>query len=415
MTRGLLPIPVLARAALFVAVVLALTFDFLNDPLRVISERSWFEDYQLSEVEAVRRTIERTRERGFWNSCGLLHETDTGIYTSQPGLAAFAPAVLLRIVNVPLDGLMRGYAWLTAGFLALAFTSFAFLAGREFGWPAGAAVAVSTALSHPMIAVGRNVWWLFHLCLWPFVVSWWLCPAVLDRRMRKGLFLLVIGMLVFIKALAGYVFITNVILGATVGPLYLGLKKGLPWRRVVGLLIQVTAAGLAGFVLALLVNTAQTTCHYGSLADGVRVIYEKAAARTIGPESSLEDLNRTGDDAAPAGLSVPEVIRALMHVRAMRYALGLWPFEAFLGWFVLGIAMVVLLTAVPLSPGRDGGRGRETKIAGWLLAWSMIGTWTWPLMAFGCTYHHIHLTGLAFHVTYMPVLFAVLGRFASPR
>ena len=236
----------LIQVLCFVLAVAGLTLDFLHDPLHIITERSWFEEYQDSAVAAVRRTIERTQERGFWNSCGMLHETDSIIYTSQPGLAGFAPALLRRFVPIPLDSLMQGYAIATAAMLALAFTLFAFLAGREFGWPVTIVVLGLTSISHPMIAVGRNAAWLFHLCLWPFVAAWMLSLRLFQERIRMWLFLLVIGLLVFIKATAGYEFITNVILGATTGPLYFGLKNHLPRRHILHILTQVVAAGTAG-------------------------------------------------------------------------------------------------------------------------------------------------------------------------
>jgi len=405
----------IVRAACFLLAVAALTLDFLHDPLRVITERSWFEEYQASEVAAVRRTIERAETRGFWNSCGLLHETDTIVYTSQPGLAGFAPALLRLVAPIPLDPLMTGYAVATAALLALAFTCFAFLAGREFGWPATALILVLTALSHPMIAVGRNVWWLFHLCLWPFIAAWALTPRLLQGRLRESALLAITGLLVFLKACAGYVFITNVILGATVGPLYFGMKHRLPPRKLLGFLARVAAAGTAGFLLAMAVNLVQTTCHYGSVRDGARVIYEKAAARTVGADSQLADLNRTGDDAAPPGVDVPALVKALMHVRATRYMLGIPQFEAFLGWFLLSIPIFVL-AGIEHILHRDAQTGRQTTARmAVVLAWSLACTWTWPLMALGCTYHHVHLTALVFHVTYMPVLFAAIGQLISSR
>ena len=404
----------LIQATCFLLAMGGLTFDFLYDPLHVITERSWFENYQISEVAAVRRTMERAEERGFWNSCGMLHETDSIIYTSQPGLAGFAPALLRRFVPIPLDSLMQGYAIATAAMLALAFTLFAFLAGREFGWPVTIVVLGLTSISHPMIAVGRNVWWLFHLCLWPFIAAWILSPRLLAGRIRKWLFLLVIGLLVFIKATAGYVFITNVILGATIGPLYFALKERLPLRQVLRLLAQVVAVGVAGFLLAIAVNVVQTTCHYGSLKSGVRVIYEKAAARTVGPDSQLQDLNRTSHDAAPPHINLRELLGALMHVRAMRYTLGIPQFEAFLGWFLLSIPILLIAAIGHVLHPRDDERQRERTNTAILLGWSLACTWTWPLMALGFTYHHAQLTGLSFYVTYMPVLFVTLGRFLMP-
>ena len=402
-------------AACFLLAVAGLTLDFLHDPLRVITERSWFEEYQVSEVAAVRRTIERAETRGFWNSCGLLHETDTIVYTSQPGLSGFVPALLRLIVPIPLDPLMKGYAVATAAMLALAFTCFAFLAGREFGWPAAVLILGLTALSHPMISVGRNVWWLFHLCLWPFVAAWALAPRVLQGRLRESALLVITGLLVFLKACAGYVFITNVILGATIGPLYFGMKHRLPPGKHLGLVSRVVAAGTAGFLLAMAVNLVQTTCHYGSLRDGARVIYEKAAARTVGADSQLADLNRTGDDAAPTDVDVPALVKALMHVRATRYMLGIAQFEAFLGWFLLSIPIFVL-AGLERILCHDAHAGRQTAFRmAVVLAWSLACTWTWPLMALGCTYHHVHLTALVFHVTYMPVLFAAIGQLTSSR
>lgn len=402
------------QAACFLLAVVALTFDFLNDPLHVITDRSWFEEYQVTEVANVRWSIQCTRDLGFWNSCGLIREMDSTVYTSQPGLAGFAPAVLLRFVDIPLDTLMRGYAVATAAMLALAFTLFAFLAGREFGWPAAGVVLALTAISHPMICVGRNVWWLFHLCLWPFIAAWALAPRLLQGRIRKSLFLSIIGLLVFIKATAGYVFITNVILGATIGPLYFGLRQRLPVRRLLRLIAQVVAAGIIGFALAMAVNLVQTTCHYGSVKDGARVIYEKAAARTIGPDSQLADLNRTGSDAAPPDINVRELVKALLHVRAMRYTLGIPQFEAFLGWFLLSIPILLFAAVGYAIHPKDDERQRQLTNVAIVLAWSMACTWTWPLMALGCTYHHVHLTGLTFYTTYMPVLFATLGQFLTP-
>jgi hypothetical protein len=400
------------RAELFVLVTVILTWNFLCNPWN-IADLAWFDKYQAGEDAAIRLTLERSLERGFWNSCGLLHETETIVYTSECGLNALPPAVLIRVLPVSLDTLMARYAALTALMLALAFTLFAFLMEREFGWFAAAVVLVLVMFSDNMVMSARNVWWVLHLCLWPFVLSWLLYPRVLDGTLSRRVFLLLIGFLVFIRAACGYALITNVIMGATVAPLYYGIKRGQSMKTVAGAIFRVWAVGVAGFGVALFVNVIQTTCLYDSFSDGMRVVYGKAVARSLGPESQLADLNVTGSDAAPPGYPIRIILTGIMSVLAMSHTLGIRLLQTFAAWFALSIPVVLVLLADSPVFRRNGDRGPAALAA--TLVWSMIGTLTWPILGMGYTYHHGFSCGMAFYITYMPMLFAALGRVVWPK
>ena len=399
--------------ALFVVAVLALTADFLWNPLS-LGPPGLFETFEQGEVSAVRQTVAHTLSSGLLVNGGLWEDSSGRVYTSHPGMNAFWPSVLIRLTNLPLDDFMGVYTVGAAFLFALAWTIFVFRMGREFGVAVAVGVCILLAYSDCLVVAGRNASRLYHLNLWPFVLAWVLFPRVLDGRMGRGTFLGLLGLLVFIKSTCGYEFITNVILGGTVAPLYYGLARGRPWPELRRWGVQVVLAGLCGFLCAMAMNLVQTTWHFGSVQKGARVIWEKAMARTMGQESEFEDLSLAGNDAAPPGVRVAEILNEALGVEATifpyRQGYSVLITKKFAFFFALGIplAMVSLLDSA-LFPW-IGRHRRELRILSAVLLWSLLCTLSWSAMAGGWTAHHLHLIGFSFYVTYMPMLFVLAAR-----
>ena len=398
----------------FMFSVAFLAVDFLTNPFKLGSS-GVFEEYQMGEDDTVCWTMACSLQKGFFSSCCLPYSSSTEVYTSQVGLQTLVPCVLIRVGGWSIEPVMHGLGIVMALCLAATLTAFAFYIGKEFGKGTGFIFWLLVALSDGLVFIGRNVGRVYFLFLLPFVVSWFLYPRVLDKRLRPVAFLWIIGGLIFIRACCGYEFITNVILSASVAPLYFGIVRKLPFRIMTAHVIKITAVGVVALAVALSVNIIQTSCYYGSINDGFRVVYGKAAARTIGPESQLKDLGRDGGDALRPFETPFSVLSTSLRVRAttLPFGVGINPnsnFPTFLSFFQLGLPLAIFPFLVGMWVPVLARYQRELFALSAALIWSMLGTTTWLFMAAGWTSHHYHIIDLVFYIAYLPMLFVVFGR-----
>src|SRR5262249_56654974 len=107
-----------------------------------------------------------------------------------------------------------------------------------------------------------------------------------------------VGLLVALKALAGYEYITTVILAPVAAAWFHQHRAGEPLRKRLAFAAGLVSVGLAGFAAALVLHVAQVRAVLNE--DGVAVIRERAVTRTAGAlgADSVED--RRPGEAGPA-------------------------------------------------------------------------------------------------------------------
>ncbi|HBA84319.1 MAG TPA: hypothetical protein DCZ95_09525 [Verrucomicrobia bacterium] len=394
--------------------VLMLTEVFISNPCQV-GPPGRFEDFEKGADAGTFLTVERSLDHGLFEHYGLVTMTNGKVYTSHCGMNGILPGILIRLTGKSMAEFVPFYYRFTSFMLALGLTLFALVLIREFGWAAGIVFLLLVPCADWIVFAGRNISYLFYFYVFPFFAAWLLYPRVQSGRMKMWAFLSIIGALVFLKATAGYEFITNVILGATVAPLYYGVSQKRSWQEISKSMAKVVAVGVFAFLMAATVNLLQNAAYYGSLSKGFQAIAQKAAARTMGgKDSSFEGSG--GNDSAPADLPVSRILHGYMTFPGASLPLGdrqpriyLTLFTFFSSVWVLGLMALVDGRVFPVF-----GKLRA-PLVGFALAlvWSLVCTFTWPLVAKGFMYHHMHIAAMAFYVTYMIMALAGFGILVS--
>jgi hypothetical protein len=394
--------------------VLFLTEVFMSNPYGA-GQPGRFEEFEKGPDAGTFFTVEKSLKEGIFNNYGLVTLGNGMVYTSHCGFNGILPGILIRITGKSMTDFVPFYYRFTSFMLALGLTLFALVLIHEFGWGPGILFLLLIPAADWMVFAGRNISYLFYLYVFPFFASWVLYPWVQKGRMKMWAFLSVIGLLVFLKAAAGYEFITNVILGATVAPLFYGVARKRAWKEIFMSMTKVAAAGVLAFFLAVTVNLLQNAGHYKSLSKGFQAIAQKASARTMGgKDSSFEGSG--GNDSAPADLPVTRLLHGYMTFPGASVPFGDRQPRIYLTLFTF-VSSVLLLGMMAFVDGRIFpvfGKIRASLVAFALaLVWSLIGAFTWPVVAKGFMYHHMHIAAMAFYVTYMIMVLAGIGLLLS--
>lgn len=395
----------------FGAATLLMTGNFTDNFMKV-GPPGKFETFEDAGTITIESTMRNAAQHGIFANHGLVfNHTGKEVYTSQSGMHRTIYSILYAIFGGGnIEGFFGTLRWWLSFLLALGIAYFAYAIGKEFGWVASALIVWFTLNSDWLIFSGRNLYDVMALQIAPFFVSWWLYPKVLSGRIKLRTFLIAVGALVFLKAGSGYEYVTNNIMAATVAPVYFGVRDGKGWKFLGRHLALIFAAAVAGMALAMCVHFIQVSAHLGSPAKGWQAIMQKAAARTYGGESNFE--GSLGNDAAPPGVTTFQILHAYMTVKATSLPFNGGEQRIWLTFFTYFAASILVLF-MALADGRlfpvFGERRRKLLALSAATFFSLAGTMTWPVLAKGHMFHHIHLNGLVFFNTYMLTLYGAIG------
>jgi hypothetical protein len=420
------------QTALFLTVSLIfLSASFMENALNV-GMPGQFANYQPAGKTSFIATMVFSSRHGLMSNCGLMFidsirdvkQSDLAstnvpaetfrkyVYTSQPTFHRVVYSAIYGIAGGGINAFFANMERFTAFMLALAISIFALIIVREFGWIAGIVVVLLSACSDWLVFVARSPYDAYFLKLTPFLATWLLYPRVLDRRMRFSTLAIIVGGLVFLNAASVYEFIVSVIMGASVGIVYHGIKQNISLRTITKHVVAVTVAGVAAFLIVLCLHVIQVSCFEGSLQAGFERIWLKAAARTYGPTTNFYGATDPYADSCPPNVSAFMLLQAYSMLKAISIPFAGEQQRIYLTFFSLFMLSWPFFPFALMDAQWFSIVGRKRRLLLGLaaaLAISLVGTLMWPLMAKGRMYHHMHLDSIGFYLTFVLVLYAALG------
>ena len=157
--------------------------------------------------------------------------------------------------------------------MSLVVAGMALFARNWHGRGAGVAVFLAFALSPAMLARAASPYWVIALHFLPFVATLWLYPRM---RSGRGLAALagLLALLTCLKALTGYEYMSNIVLGPMLAVLYHELRAhprfDVALLRVLVFRGAALGAGcVAGFGIAVGLHVWKAAMFFGSLRQGV--------------------------------------------------------------------------------------------------------------------------------------------------
>lgn len=390
-----------AGAAGWLLLWLALTWELVRDPLRILKP-TFKQGFQADSEYIVIVTMSLDR--------ALLDPMVQYVgepYSSQFGLQGIVAAALS-------DGtaLVAGFHWVTAGLLALCLVAATAAVQRTMGWVAAAVLLVLLVLTPVTNAFAPNLYWQLWTMLLPTVAPLLLWPRLGAGRGRWVWGGLLVAALVMLKALCGYEFITTVILGAVAAVAFHEFRDRFD-RRLLARLSLPLLSGIAGFGAALVVHQVQLRSFLG---DGAAV-EGRAGERTFSP-SNLDELARNArpvagpltrwliDHVEPLGLWVfgmehylgePALaLPARLGFGPVPYGIPIWLLVLVAGWLVVSAFR------------RPGASAVERRLAVATVVALSAGL-SWLVLGFGHMVNHHHVDSVVFALPFLPFAYALVG------
>ncbi len=275
---------------LFAASVILLFFSFSYNIFNIGYPElggipSQFESFQSESEALVLGKVDKFVMDGRTNLGGFLYIDERlpayapGPYFSQVGLqgmivGTFAPnnkGDLLQYYHIA----RLFFAFLTA--LTLSF--FVLAVNKEFGLITAIFLMFSISYSPWIVFFAKNLYWATPLLFLPFILSW-TTYSYFNKKEKLVYFFVLISLAVFLKALSGYEYITNVAMAALVPVFYFQIKEGNNLWQTCKNIVLVGLSGIVGFFLAIAVHVIQLSFNSHSIYNSIMLIFSNAKLRT---------------------------------------------------------------------------------------------------------------------------------------
>jgi len=423
------------------------TFYFSESPWDVPAFQSDSEALVTRKIETDISILDDLKQKG-----GFLYAEENnvsaiipGLYTSQVGLQGLILNTIDKLFKLDAFRFI-GFSRISVALLfSLIIVCIVYATLNEFGIITSITFIILVILSTWLVAFSKNLYWVAFTLFLPYGIGWLIYPLVIKSRIRFLTFLTIIGALVFLKSLNGYEYISNVLLGATIAPVYFELKNGARLPSLVKIVFWISLAGVAGFFLAYLLHFFQLFLFIRDINKALFIITERATARTLGKNPY------SCDTSGLFTLTLKYLkIRSIYGIQIplvwifCAYIIGFVPLLAFnpgkkTGYIIafLGGFLVLISIGIDWFAGRPGigisqlilfSIGLSTIIFGILsifdvkirtyeklvplmvaTTWALISSLTWHLLAQNHMACHLGLNAIIFYLPFGVTVFIQIG------
>jgi hypothetical protein len=334
-----------------------------------------------------------------------------GEYRSQFGLQGVAVAALLRVTGLePMAFALlasKVFALLTAMVLAAFYVSIT----RTFGLLSGGAGVMLTGLSPVLLSFAPSLFWPSFLLFAPFVGAWCLYPWLAERRWGTWALLGAMYVLVLLRSLCGYEYVTTFILSPVAALFYHRYRAGRMGWRFLGLTTAVGVVGVAAFGTALAVHAAQLSQLPDvaqSRGGGVAVILDRARTRISNDPN--QELFHLTDQGRVWGLTEPVTpLICFLHYFRLPAVTTPGTFPALRGGVPLVCFLVTALVAATAALVGGERRSRPFRALVYAQLVGLAASLSWQVAAVNHMCVHFILNRVVFHLPFLPLAFAAVG------
>jgi hypothetical protein len=385
------------NAVLFSVLALAMALIFQRNMLN-LGAPGQFETFQSDAEAMVRNRLLFAKQQGIFSEGGFLLENDEHDghlmpYRSRTGVQGQIAAIAFVYSGIDLARFTAGSRFVMDLGLSVTLLLFCLIVRQQWGGLAAAIVFMLLLLSNWIAFFAGSLYWVIWTHFLPMTVCFMLYPRLLTGKLSWRVFFLAIGSLIFVKAICGYEFTTNVLLSCTVPVLYYGILNKASLDGIVRIMWRVIVAGAAGLAAAVVIHTIQTSLNYGAIPLAVAHLWERAQVRSFSnpgisyslPVKVLRNIYRY------LGSSLVTLVRMDGQIRI---DLPLWALNV-----ALAFCSVFVLADSRFVPGLAHER---RKLLAWIAAcvWGLVCSMTWFLIALDHTYGHLHMDPVMFYLPY---------------
>ena len=370
-----------------------------------------------------------------------------GLYTSQVGLQGLILNATQKILRADADNFIGFSRIFFSLFSALVLGLILLTVWNEFGWITSLISLFLIISSFWVVAFAKNLYWAEFTMLLPLAAGWYVYPKLIKRRKPFANYLLITTILVLVKSLNGYEYITNIILGASIGPLYYELANKVRTKILAQKILLIIFSGIAGFLIAYLIHYLQLFLFTHDFQKSFDLLTERAVIRTLGNNPYI-----TGCDFSNYFIVILKYLNAQSLFRTHiplvwmlgAYAIGIVPLIPFCfnkiisaATIILSIVLIISSFGIDLFLGRPGFGITQLVLALGGVAllfygvvsifnirieksdklirlaisttWALISTFSWVILAKNHMTCHIHINPIVFYLPFGITLFIFLG------
>lgn len=284
------------KSILFFGVVWGVLFlSFFGNIFGVGLWREWFDGFQRDSSAIVEKTARCKEKFGYsgplivaknedYNSVMTTGGCDASLlkpYASQYGLQARIITALAPKDSTKLPVYFKKVNVALAAAMAALMALVALRVRKLFGFVAAAVFATLVAFSPWIVGYAQNMYWIEPLMFAPFVFAF-LCYSYCKSSKRLWLFYLGEAILLFLKLLGGYEYISTIAISVFVPIIFFELVNNKQkvislWKHAVMTCVVVVVA----FVGAYVTNFMALSDYYHSSDTALKMINERASERGL--------------------------------------------------------------------------------------------------------------------------------------
>lgn len=300
---------------------------------------------------------------------------------------------------------------LVTSFLTAAVLSvFLLLVYHEVGLVTALLTLVLIASSQWIVVFSNNLYWMLFLIFLPFVfVSATLMLHERGHFSRMRFVYLGLLVLVLVKCLAGYEYISTILVSSVVPFFYFSIKNKWPLAIFLKRTLLASICAVVGFFAAIAIHIAQLSLLKGSLGEGASHVWFTVAKRTHGDPDKVGDWYRASLES-----NLMEVLAKYWHGDAFNLS-SLVGIDYVIEFSQI-ITVLMILSAVSLvlilRSGRRHTKPMRTFLAALTVMWlSFLAPLSWHILAKAHSYVHGHMNHVLWYVPFLLIGFTFFGAF----
>jgi hypothetical protein len=355
-------------------------------------------------------------------------------YTSQFNIQG----KIITFFAPPFPALMTYYVRfakaVSVSLLAAAFAYLIITVAKEFSLITAITLLGGLLVSDWLVFIARNLYWVPILMFLPFIFSF-----CLYQKFKAGIklkyFYLILASLFALKSLAGYEYITCVILASFTPILYYEIKsfRNFDLRRFLNPFLKVLLAGVAGFLVAVSLHITELALYVHSIPEAVHIVQNRAFERTAGepgddiivnlipqtqyiePQlySLVNNFYYLTNISHSSRFFIPEAIG--YQILAFLF-LGLYtspfilrqPFDM----LAQSVAFSLLISGIIVYLWKNSGLLKSSpKHLALTIAtiYASLSSISWIIVAHPHVIHHLHLAGIVYYLPFALVFYILVG------
>lgn len=375
-----------SKMTIFVAVILMF---LVYAP---VSLRTQFQ----SDSEAfVTHSIERSLEEGVYTAGGYMSfPVANETYYSTFGLQY----KIFALLAFPFQNYQRLYILIMKSLLCLLFClvlmGFVLTIKREFG-PVAAWLTYGQILcAQPMMLFASNLYWVVFLSLLPFVATFLFYDSLRERKGDLAIYYGCLGLIVLLKSLCSYEYLTSILLACFVPIIYFEWKANSSLGKLIRRLSGVFIAGITGFAIAFGLNVLQARSYLGSWSSGWNAIIRSVVYRTTGDQFE-KPISITND-------LYTYFIYFIIKGQHFIFACA-----------IISLGFLYYIMKVQSKNHSDSIQISEVKIWSVLLSVALLSSISWNSIAWGHMRYHTHVNFITFYLPFNLMVLALNGHIGS--